>query len=278
MKLPNNAKIKTGTDELKEIRYESLAEINGIGTVDMTTNISPSLETIDRLYAEAQQSIGVTDSFLGRKDATAVSGKAKQFSAAQAAGRMDSKRVMKNESFSRLSEALFKFMLAYADDTRNYISFDNTGSQRDMEWSKWKFLKIDASGEPYWNTDFLFEADSTAPLAQNREAMWEETRANFRDGCFGDPRLLETRIFYWAQMATLHYPGAKKTRDYLREQKKAEDEKKLRLATVQKEAMAEAEAAAEAQLGHQVMTGGISKQLQQTPAMPVQPMTGGETV
>ena len=57
--------------------------------------------------------------------------------------------------------------------------------------------------------------DTSAPLAANREAMWQETRANLQSGAFGDPSDLRTLISFWSKMELLHYPGAGETRKEL---------------------------------------------------------------
>lgn len=273
--LPQDASIKVGTGEFKEIRYKNIADVTGIKAIDVTLDISSAQALIEQAYKEAQQIIGVTDSFLGRKDSTATSGKAKEFSAAQAAGRMDSKRVMKNEAAARLHEAIFKFQLAYADEPRPIIGIDERGNHRDEEWDKWAFLEIDDAGEAYWNTDFLFETDSSAPLAQNREAMWQETRSHFESGAFGDKAALETQIMYWDEMNLLHYPGAVRIRNILREKKKKQDELQLEQANAQKEALNQAKADVAA-----AGAGGIIQQMSDNAAQPqeaaTQMNTGGE--
>ena len=63
--------------------------------------------------------------------------------------------------------------------------------------------------------DFLFSCDTATPLANNREAMWQETRANLQAGAFGDPSSLDTLIMFWQKMQLLHYPGAGETLRYL---------------------------------------------------------------
>ena len=164
---------------------------------------------------EARQIIGVTDSFQGRRDATATSGKAKEFSAAQAAGRLESKRVMKDAAYARLFEAMFKFKLAYADEARPVKARDLSGNSVYEEFNRYDFLEQDEAGEWYWNDQFLFSCDNSAPLANNREAMWQETRMNLQSGAFGDPSQLETLLLFWMKMELLHYPGAGETKQYL---------------------------------------------------------------
>lgn len=268
--LPDDVSIKKDSEEGKVIKINDIKKKGMIGVFSMTADISPSLAMVERIYAEAQQIIGVTDSFLGRKDATATSGKAKEFSAAQAAGRLESKRVMKNEMYARLFEAMFKFELAYADDERPVVGTDNRGNHRDESWHKWLFLKQDDSGAYYWNTDFLFETDSTAPLANNREALWQETRSHFETDAFGDHTQLKTKITYWEQMAALHYPNAARIRDILREEEKKQEETVLKQAQAQKEALEMAKQSASGQIN--TLQGGTVDQTQ----LPIPGINGGE--
>lgn len=168
-------------------------------------------------YESARQIIGVTDSFQGRKDPTATSGKAKEFAAAQTAGRLESKRVMKNAAYAELFELMFKFLLAYADEPRPISRKNLQGETEYGVFNKYDFLNQDAAGEWYWNDEFLFSVDTSAPLAANREAMWQETRMNLKEGAFGDPTDLRTLIMFWTKMDLLHYPGAKETKEQLQQ-------------------------------------------------------------
>ena len=242
--LPDVVSIKKDSEEGKIIRLGNAAQKSLIDVYDMTCNISPALEMIDYIYKEAQQLIGITDSFLGRKDTTATSGRAKEFSAAQAAGRLESKRVMKNEMYARLFRAIFLFELACADEPRAVLGTDKNGNPRNEEWDKYLFLKRDEAGVLYWNTDFLFSTDSTAPLANNREAMWQEMRSHFESGAFGDPTQVSTQIVYWSQMEALHYPGAASVKNILSEEQTRQAQSQLGRAQAEKEALNYADSAA----------------------------------
>ena len=173
---------------------------------------------LSQVYEEARQIIGITDSFQGRTDRTATSGKAKEFAAAQSAGRLESKRVMKDAAYAALFEAMFKFKLAYTDEPRPVVSNDIHGNAQYETFNRYDFLEQDAAGEWCWNDQFLFSCDTSAPLASNREAMWQETRMNLQTGAFGDPAQIQTLILFWTKMELLHYPGAGETRAYLEEE------------------------------------------------------------
>lgn len=67
---------------------------------------------------------------------------------------------------------------------------------------------------------FLFSCDSAAPLAANREAMWQEARMNLQQGAYGPPTELRALIRFWQIMETLHYPTAAQVKADLQEELK----------------------------------------------------------
>lgn len=225
LSLPDEASIKADGEDLKIIRPGSAAAASMINVYNVEANIEQDIAYMAQVYEEARQSIGITDSFQGRADRTATSGKAKEFAAAQSAGRLESKRVMKNAAYAALFEAIFKFKLAYADEPRPVVSKDIHGNTEYIEFNRYDFLEQDDAGEWYWNDAFLFSCDTTAPLASNREAMWQETRLNLESGAFGDPSNISTLILFWSKMEMLHYPGAAQTKKYLEQEAAMQEEK-----------------------------------------------------
>lgn len=215
--LPDRVDLRTDPEDgerwyIGDPRAKSLIDV-----YDFSGNLQYELTYLSQVYEEARQIIGITDSFQGRRDATATSGKAKEFSAAQAAGRLESKRVMKNAAYAELFEVMFKFWLAYSDEPRPVTYKDSTGETVYEEFNRYDFLERGEDGEWHWNDQFLFSCDTSAPLASNREAMWQETRQNLQTGAFGDPTDIETLILFWAKMEELHYPGAGQTKKHLEE-------------------------------------------------------------
>ncbi|MGI5874033.1 MAG: hypothetical protein ACOX8R_05165 [Bacillota bacterium] len=221
--LPADAMLRTDNEEMKYIRLENAADKSMIDVYDMEGTIEQDLTVYRQVYEEARDIIGITDSFQGRRDTTATSGKAKEFAASQAAGRLESKRVMKNAAYAKLFEAMFKFRLAYADEPRAVTSRNVNGDVRYDAFDRYDFLERDESGEWYWNDAFLFSCDTSASLAANREQMWQETRLNLQQGAFGDPADVDTLILFWDKMARLHYPCAEETKRYLQEQKEKKE-------------------------------------------------------
>lgn len=216
--LPNDAKIRYDEEDMKKIYLSSPADKSYLDVYDLQGDIEQDMAYLAQIYEEARQVIGITDSFQGRKDTTATSGTAKEFSAAQAAGRLESKRVMKDAAYAALFEAMFKFKLAYADEPRPVVSHDIEGRAEYRQFNRYDFLEQDETGEWRWIDDFLFSCDTSAPLANNREAMWQETRMNLQTGAFGDPTNLKTLILFWTKMELLHYPGAGDTKTYLEQE------------------------------------------------------------
>ena len=175
---------------------------------------------LNQVYQESRNILGITDSYQGRQDSTATSGKAKQFAAQQSAGRMESKRVMKNAAYAKLFELIFKLKLAYCDEPRPVFYQDNQGEMQYEEFNKMDFLERNENGEWRWNTDFLFSVDDSGGLATNRSALWQELTSQLQAGALGDPQSIDTLIDYWTAMEELHYPTAGKLRQRLAKRKK----------------------------------------------------------
>ena len=206
--LPADARIETDSKDGRVVRIKDQAQKALIGVETFTGNLEYEFGFRNHVYQESREELGITDSFQGRKDPTATSGKAKEYAAAMSAGRLESKRVMKNSAYARLFELMFKSWLAYADEPRPVFYKDEEGKTVYDEIDRYDFLERDSDGQYYWNDMFLFSVDSNAPLERNREAMWQETRMNFQTGAFGNPADLRTLILFWSEMEQLHYPKA----------------------------------------------------------------------
>ena len=215
---PATTHMPTSSDDSQEWVLSNAAEKQMIDVYTFSGNLEYEMAYLSQVYEEARRVLGITDSYQGRKDTTATSGKAKEFSAAQAAGRMESKRVMKNAAYARLFEILFKFKLAYCDEPRDIVRTGANGENIYDQFNRLDFLERDEDGNWHWIDDFLFSTDTAATLSQNRQAMWQETTSNLQSGAFGDPTQLQTLILYWSKMERLGYPDAGSTRKYLEEQ------------------------------------------------------------
>lgn len=207
------------TDEdNRVVRVDSPAKMQMIHTFNTQVDIQMDLALRAQIYEEARQTIGITDSMQGRKDPTATSAVAKEFSAQQAAGRLESKRVMKRAMYQDLFEVIFKFFLAYCEEPRWLHKSDENGRTEYLVFDRHDFLYQDEAGEWKYNTDFLFSCDSAAPLATDRQALWKEARMNFQQGAMGPVNEITTLLRFWTQMEKLHYPMAGDMRRSLEEE------------------------------------------------------------
>lgn len=195
-------------EDNRKLEVNGPQDLQSIHVYSTQVDISADLRLRQEIYEESRQTLGVTDSLQGRKDTTATSAVAKEFSASQAAGRFESKRVMKKAVFQDLFETLFKFCLAYCDEPRPVVAYNEQGEREYKEFDRHDFLYQDDAGNWKYNTDFLFSCDSAAPLASDRTAMWKETRMNYQEGAFGNPSELGTLVRFWTIMDQLHYPTA----------------------------------------------------------------------
>ena len=215
----SKTKMEYNDEQLRIVEFESPDERSSFGIHNLQADISSDLAVANENYQQARNVLGITDSFQGRPDRTATSGVAKQLAVAQSAGRLESKRIMKNAMYADLYQVMFKFLLAYSDEPRSVRHKNVDGSTTYTEFSKYDYLAKDAAGEYYWLDDFLFSVDNTSSLAGNREAMWQEIRMNLQTGAFGDPKSLETLILFWSMMAGQHYPGAEEGKEQLEKQR-----------------------------------------------------------
>lgn len=206
--LPRGVKLETTDKELKIARLDDPQQKSMIDVLNMQVNINQDMQMINKAYEDARSTLGITDAFQGKYDPSAVSGTAKQYSINQAAGRLESKRVMKNDAYARLYEMMFKFWLAYSDDPLPITGNGINGQQDFAILDKSDFVKQDAAGQYYWNDEFMFETDPTSTMMANREAMWQQIDMKLQSGAFGQLGSLETMRLYWSLMEKNHYPNA----------------------------------------------------------------------
>ena len=235
--LPENMQVETTDSELKIVRVKNPNDISMIGVHNLIADTSYDRIAMNDNYEAARSTLGITDAYQGKYDASAVSGTAKQYSINQAAGRMESKRIMKQEAYCRLYEIMFKFMLAYADQPVPLSTKNPDGSYEYKHFNRYEFLKMDENGDLYWNDEFIFEVDPTSTIMMNREAMWQQIDMKYQSGGFGEIGQPQTLLNYWTFMEKNDYPHASEIRqifaDQLAEQKEAEQQVALEQAMPQ---------------------------------------------
>ena len=206
--LPRGLNITLTDEEYRIVRVNNPAELSQIQTLNLQADVSGDLRLLEQNYDWARSSLGITDSFQGKYDSSARSGTAKQYAINQAAGRLESKRVMKNTAFAKLYEMMFKFMLAYADQPVPLSNKNTKGTFSFSHFNRYDFLKQDAAGEWYWDDEFIIETDPTSTIMMNREAMWQQADFKLQSGAFGQQGDLQTLLLYWEFMEKNDYPNA----------------------------------------------------------------------
>ena len=223
--LPQDKGVETTDEEFKIIRVDTPAEKALIDVITVQADCGQDRIVLEENYQWAKSALGITDSFQGKYDSSALSGTAKQYSINQAAGRLESKRVMKNAAYAKLYEMMFKFALAYADEPIPVITTGTDGEMVYSHFDKKDFLKIDAADTPYWNDEFIFETDPTSTLMVNREAMWNQADMKLQSGAFGPLGDLETNYLYWLEQERNSYPHAGEIKRVI--EQRLEDQKQM---------------------------------------------------
>ena len=168
------------------------------------------LAILDKLYYMAKSIMGITDTYQGKSDPTAQSGRAKEILVAQSAGRQLSKRVMKNAAYARRYELMFKYMLAYSDEPRVYSTLDENGMPVESVFNRYDFLVCDAFGNWTYDDNYLFSVDESGVSGENKLQLLADLRTDFAMGAYGDPRDPQTMLRYWREKEIIGYPNAKR--------------------------------------------------------------------
>ena len=221
--LPEGINIETTDENLRIVRVPNPSTVDMIHAISLQPDTGRLENYAEMQYQRARQILGITDSFQGRKDSSANSGTAKQAAIAQTAGRLESKRIMKNSCFAELYEVMTKFLIAFADEPRSLIIEDTNGESVYTTFSKYDFIKQDENGEWYYSLDYLFSTDTSGTLASNREGLWQENALNFQRGTFGAPAEPETLLTFWGAMEDAHYPNAAKIKAQVKEKIKTNE-------------------------------------------------------
>lgn len=262
--MPDRADFRVDPDDQDLWYVGNAQDAQLIQVHQFSGDLSQEMAYLSQVYEEARQILGITDSFQGRRDTTAQSGVAKEFAAQQSAGRLESKRVLKEAAYAELFKRIAQLKIAYADEPRPVVATDDRGQAQYEEFNRYDFYEQGPDGQWHCILDddrFLFSCDTSAPLANNREQMWQDTTQMFQLGAFGNPQDLNTLLLYWTKLELLHYPGASDTKEYLEQlkeeqlqmqQQQMQMQQQLQMAQLQQQqAMAEAQAQREQQAAMQ---------------------------
>ncbi|MEG2676617.1 MAG: hypothetical protein RR933_00735 [Oscillospiraceae bacterium] len=223
--LPKGSDIKFTDEALRviEVKPEFFGKMS-IETI--SSDVRQYADGANSAYDQARSILGVTDSFQGKPDATATSGKAKEALIAQATGRQKSKKVMKNAAWADKYEMIFKFMLAYSDEPRCYSAQDEDGQPTIRVFNKYDFLEQDEFGCWYYDDEYSFGVDESGIDVSDKKFMLEDLRTDLSLGAYGEHGEPETMLAYWEEKEIQNYPNA--ARNVKKWQRRVEEAKEQR--------------------------------------------------
>lgn len=204
---PQGVKVPADDSTLKLVPISDPRLIDAFSVQTIQANMQQDDILAQRMYQYGRATLGITESFQGKKDTTATSGKAKQLAAAQSAGRLESKQRMKVQAYSDLYRKEFKFLLAYADETQHYVKRNVDGDILELTFNRYMFLKRNEDDQLYWDDNFLIEADNSS-LIGNKPELWQTLTQQFMAGTFGSPADPVVMKLYWDIMKQLQFPFA----------------------------------------------------------------------
>lgn len=172
---------------------------------------------------QAKRLLGISDSFLGQADNTAKSGYAKSIQVSQSAGRLASKKVMKQAHYADIFRILFELYLAFADEPRRVHTDDadceNAAAER---FNRYDFYEFDFNtGEWYVDDNYAFSVDANGSFEQQYPQLWEIVKADYAQGMYGAPDQVDSQIIAWQHLEKLRYPFAKNIVEMKKKQKEA---------------------------------------------------------
>lgn len=205
---PKDVLVPNTNDTIKMVTLKDPKQADAFKVFAVQANTQQDQLILYLLYENSRELLGITESYQGKRDNTAESGVAKQIAAQQSAGRLESKKVMKDAAYEELYELMFKFHLAYCDETRTFARFTPDGDFLEDKFSRYNFIRLTENGTYYYNDRFLFGVDNASLLSSNREAMWTETFNNYANGVFGNPADPNSLKLLWSMLKSLGYPMA----------------------------------------------------------------------
>lgn len=218
---PKALNFNFGNSRRQIIELETPEQERMIKAIELKFDPTGDIMLINQYYQWAKSLLGINDSSQGKPDSTAQSGRAKEIQVERAMGRQQSKVEMKNEFYADCYRVLFEYMLAYADEPREYSSENDEGEEEIITFNRYDFLEQDEFGNWYYNDEFTFTVDSQGSTQENRQYVLEVMEKDFTQGLYGDPSDPETMLNLWKDRESMNYPNAK--RQVARWQRKVEE-------------------------------------------------------
>lgn len=197
------------SNTIYEVFEGKIADIGSIVKHDLQANISQDIAYAATLYEYAKSTVGVTDSFQGKYDPSARTGRAKQVQVQQSAGRLESKYKNKHVFYSRLFRMMYFFDLVFSQEVRPFFTQDIMGRITYKEFNKYDLLCQDDAGEWYYNTDFIFKSRVSSQIPADDISIMSNSMEMVGAG------LLQPEQF-WMIMDDINHPLADKILEQIR--------------------------------------------------------------
>lgn len=200
----------TLTDQVYQVIKMTAADSMLLKVENLQADIQQDIAYAREMYDTLKSTLGITDSFQGKQEVSAESGKAKQLKIQQSAGRLGSKYFNKYQFYSQLYKIMFEFDLCFTGEIRPFVMKDSNGSDNWAYFDRHEFLVQDETGEWYYNTDFVVSADSGGGLSSDKASLMAMAEKQYQ-------MQLIDKTQYWTIMRDNGYPNANKMLDKLRE-------------------------------------------------------------
>lgn len=220
------------TDELYQVITMKTGDLQTFRTIDLQADVTRDIEAARFYYEMIQSTLGISDSFQGKYDPSAKSGRAKEVQVQQSAGRLSSKMLNKYVFFKDLFNLMFKFDLCFTNESRYFVKKNADNNDEWAEFSKLNFLVRDKNDNWYYNDEFIITAESGNALPNDKVFIMEQTVAQFSAG-------LLDRKQYWQILKSLNFPNAS---DILSQLEKQEEEIAQQEQAMQEQAMLQGQA------------------------------------
>jgi ribosomal protein L40E len=208
---------KQPSDDVYQVWKGKPSLLSQIVVKDMKIDTVADMAFAAANYERAKSTLGITDSYQGKYDPSAKSGRAKEVQVQQSAGRLQSKIQNKFNFYADMFEMMFLFDICFAREIRPYSKKNAKGEPEYEEFNKYELLVQDATGEWFFNTDFIFKAEIGSNLPHDKIFLYNQATNMFASGAFDKRQFLEI-------LSTLDFPIANKILEQTMEEEQGRSE------------------------------------------------------